>query len=70
MIKSLSEWAESLSLWGSIASIVGLFLAIIVVNKVYNYIIRISKIDVEISNEKQENKSFFSLFTFQSNKKG
>ena len=63
----------NLSEWGSIASIIGLilavFLAIFVANKIYHiYKVKIGKVDIDASKNKQENKSWFSLFNIQINK--
>ena len=57
-----------LSGWGSVASIIGLLIAIFIGTKVYN-IIKVGKIESDNSVEKQENKSWFSIFNIQINKK-
>ena len=54
---------------GSIASIVGLIISLFLVVKVYHLNIQIGKINIDNSNEKQENYSFWSLFTSQKNEK-
>ena len=57
-----------LSGWGSIASLIGLFITIFMTTKIYN-IIKVGKMQNDNSFEKQENKSWLSLFNIQINKK-
>jgi hypothetical protein len=59
----------SLSDVGSIASIIGLFVSMFVAVKVFQLNIKIGKISVDTSTDKQENSSFWSFFTFQKNEK-
>lgn len=52
---------------GSIASIIGLFISLFLTVKVYHLYVKIGKMNVDNSNHKKENTSFFSLFVSQHN---
>ena len=59
----------SLAEWGSIASIIGVILALFVAKKIINKTTKIGKIEIDDSDSKQENKSILSFFNIQINKK-